>query len=124
MEFVSRLLSLLKVHLGLVAPLGFSCVQVACGQQVKSIRNLLLKLIDSQLPMELDKASAKDCLSDKSTFSAYQFVYKCVLTYANIAFCKFFDNELHIPSPFPPSPFLYSSPSSFLLPFLLCSDLQ
>ena len=68
-EFVSHLLSLLKTHLGLVAPLGFSCVQVACGQQVKPIRNLLLQLIDSQLPTELDKASVyKDYFVMKTTF--------------------------------------------------------
>ena len=68
-EFVSSLLSLLKTHLGLVAPLGFSCVQVACGQQVKPIRNLLLQLIDSQLPAELDKASVKNYSVVKLLFS-------------------------------------------------------
>lgn len=51
------MLSLTKTHLGLVAPLGPSCVHMACGNQVKPLRNLLFKLVDSHLPPALDQVS-------------------------------------------------------------------
>ena len=53
------MLSLTKTHLGLVAPLGPSCVHMACGNQVKPLRNLLFKLVDSHLPPALDQVSTQ-----------------------------------------------------------------
>ena len=54
-SFLHSLLSLTRTHLSLVAPLGPSCVHMACGTQVKPLRNLLFKLVDSQLPPSLDQ---------------------------------------------------------------------
>ena len=106
-EFVSHLLSLLKTHLGLVAPLGVSCVQVACGQQVRPIRNLLLQLIDSQLPTKLDKASIKDFfVINKAIFQftgtvrLFWTMYRTLVIMIPIGY---FDNQLQIASPLRPS---------------------
>ena len=53
--FLFSVLSLTRTHLSLVAPLGPSCVHMACGSQVKPLRTLLFKLIDSQVPPALDQ---------------------------------------------------------------------
>ena len=54
-SFLLSVLSLTRTHLSLVAPLGPSCVHMACGSQVKPLRTLLFKLIDSQVPPALDQ---------------------------------------------------------------------
>lgn len=48
-------MELLKTHLWLIVPLGAGCVDIACGSQTKPLRTLLLQLIDSQLPPQLEK---------------------------------------------------------------------
>ena len=57
-SFLHSVLSLTRTHISLVAPLGPSCVRMACGHQVKPLRNLLFNFIDSQLPPSLDKVYA------------------------------------------------------------------
>ncbi len=60
--FLHSVLTLTSIHISLVAPLGPSCVRMACGRQVKPLRNLLFKFIDSQLPTALDKVQFKHVL--------------------------------------------------------------
>ncbi|XP_064390094.1 probable E3 ubiquitin-protein ligase HERC1 isoform X2 [Halichondria panicea] len=57
--FLHSVLTLTSIHISLVAPLGPSCVRMACGRQVKPLRNLLFKFIDSQLPTALDKVTGE-----------------------------------------------------------------
>ena len=53
------MMSLLRTHLKLSAPLGPLCVHMACGNQVKLVRNFLFKLIDSELPPAIDQVSVQ-----------------------------------------------------------------
>ena len=52
--FSQALLSLVHTHLSLVVPLGSQCVHMACGAQVRPLRNFLFKLMDSHLSPDLD----------------------------------------------------------------------
>ncbi len=49
------LLTLLRTHLSVVASVGSDSIHMACGPVVKPLRNLLFKLVDSQLPPALDE---------------------------------------------------------------------
>lgn len=73
-SFLHSLLSLTRTHLGLVAPLGPSCVHMACGSQVKPLRHLLFKLVDSQLPPALDQVNT---LQNSST--SHNILYKSLV---------------------------------------------
>ncbi|KAL5481420.1 hypothetical protein EMCRGX_G021569 [Ephydatia muelleri] len=58
-SLVYSMMSLLRTHLKLSAPLGPQCVHMACGDQVKDIRSFLFKLIDSELPMAIDQVTTE-----------------------------------------------------------------
>ncbi|CAI8021126.1 Probable E3 ubiquitin-protein ligase HERC1 [Geodia barretti] len=57
--FSLGILSLTHTHLSLVVPLGAQCVHMACGAQVRPLRNFLFKLMDSHLPPDLDLEASR-----------------------------------------------------------------
>ena len=59
-SFVLSLLTLLRTHLSVVASVGPDSIQTACGVFVQPLRNLLFKLVDSQLPDALDKVTGAE----------------------------------------------------------------
>lgn len=52
-DFMLSLLSLLRIHLSLLPPLGTDYIHTACGSSIKHLRKLLFNLVDLQLPTSL-----------------------------------------------------------------------
>ena len=50
-------MELLKVHIDLVVPLGPDCIDTACGDQTKPLRDLLIRLIDSNMTETMSQVS-------------------------------------------------------------------
>ena len=75
-SFVLSVLTLLRIHLGLVVPLGSGCIDIACGNQVRPLRSLLLQLIDSHLPPAIDKVCLCVCLVIYICIYSHRYVVK------------------------------------------------
>ena len=88
--FSQALLSLVHTHLSLVVPLGSQCVHMACGAQVRPLRNFLFKLMDSHLSPDLDLvggASHTPKINEPRAMIAYVIVMwgGCSLIYTELS---------------------------------------